>query len=203
MVIPWQGSVAGCDLHTHVVVLVLTPAILVNLLLDVFFIIRHCGSLRHRLRSTNTDVVRPLTISARCNVDLRGHRSVNRLVDMLRHHRSSVIHTVSICSRGGQLFIASGFRLSPSSVRLNDGIPFPHRLAIAHSNSVVVLHAPVVSRDCSPSRSPDDSTGGDRGVLKCVTLRLSLGSIHLRRCGRVFVSDIVVLFYVNVTLVFN
>lgn len=57
-------------LRAHMMVLILAPAVLIGLLLGIFFVVHHYNDLQRQLEDADANIIEPLAVSSEYGVNL-------------------------------------------------------------------------------------------------------------------------------------
>ena len=183
-------------------ILILAPTLMIGLLLSTFFVVNRYNELQRQLTDAGMNIIEPLAVASEYGMTFRNQESVRQLVSLLHRRHSNIVRAISVFDDHNRLFVTSNYLQNPDLLRLPAQASLTTRYRQERHGDAVILRTPILSESYYPDESPNWEVKPTGNPLGYVAIELDLQSVRLQQYKEVFISTLLVLLCLCISLLF-
>lgn len=190
------------SLRARMMILILAPTLMIGLMLCTFFVIHRYNELQQQLVNTGANIIEPLALSSEYGMILHHRDSVRQLISLLHRRHSEIVRAVTIYDDKNRLFVTSNYQLTPELLQTRPGTPPLTSTTSERRDNLIILRTPIVPESYYPDEFSDDETRPVGHPLGYVAIGLDLQFVRLQQYKELFISTLLLLFCLGISLLF-
>ncbi|QTP14137.1 two-component sensor histidine kinase BarA [Serratia symbiotica] len=189
------------SLRARMMILILAPTLLIGLLLSTSFVVHRYNELQEQLVNAGVNIIEPLAVASEYGMIFHSRESVRQLVSLLHRRHSEIVRSITVFDAQNNLFVTSNHHHNFARLQLPTGAPLPADLMLTRRGDSLILRTPIWSENQYPDGTADNSGNLDNN-LGYVAIELGLQSVRLQQYKEVFISTLLLLLCMCISMLF-
>lgn len=189
------------SLRARMMILILAPTLLIGLLLSTSFVVHRYNELQEQLVNAGVNIIEPLAVASEYGMIFHSRESVRQLVSLLHRRHSEIVRSITVFDAQNNLFVTSNHHHNFARLQLPIGAPLPADLMLTRRGDSLILRTPIWSENQYPDGTADNSGNLDNN-LGYVAIELGLQSVRLQQYKEVFISTLLLLLCMCISMLF-